>query len=361
MQEKQINLFNFMPFIVFGVLFFGVLWFYFYPQLNIAIFIFAFIFFSVNLILNILLLYNNIKLSRLNEQLKESLGENEVSAKLLVSRDRELVAANTNLISLNKELNEIGKVLIKRDLELSEANARLQELDVLKSEFVSVAAHQLRTPVTEIKWQVISLLENGSQLTPPQQQSLKNIQEITDSAVELIDDLLNIARIEEGRFGFKLVKQPIIPVVEKLLPRLKEMSRLAGVELSVQWPTPFPFLFNIDGEKITIALDNLIENAIRYTPIKGRVSVNIGKADNRLKIEIKDTGIGIPQNQLSKVFTRFFRASNALLKQPTGSGLGLYVTKNIIEHHGGAITLESEDGKGTTVAFTLPIVEELKV
>lgn len=267
---------------------------------------------------------------------------------------------NTALNSLLRENYESAKMLVRRDLELSEANVRLQELDAVKSEFVSVAAHQLRTPLTGIRWSYHALLEEDSgKLGAEQREIIEKGLRASLSMIELINNLLNVARLEEGRFGFEFKRQSILPIAEKSYREFKEAAEEKGVILKLGTPRVMPAV-NIDGEKMAIALDNLLDNAIKYTPPAGEVVLKISSSPkkNAVEITVKDSGIGVPKGQMHRLFTKFFRADNAMLLETMGNGLGLYVAKNIIERHGGEIKVESAEGQGTTFTVTLPVREQ---
>lgn len=302
--------------------------------------------------------WSSLKLGRLNEALKDLLNENYESGKMLVRRDRELVAVNESLIQLNQELNEVTKILIHRDIELSEANVRLQELDRVKSEFVSVAAHQLRTPLTGIRWSYHALLEEESGGVNAEQRSLieKGLQ-ATLSMIDLINNLLNVARIEEGRFGYKFELKSIVPVIEKICRSFEEPIREKGIKLEISIPKYRLPLLDLDEEKMAMVMSNLLDNAIKYTLPRGEISVRVSAPpkNGSVVVEIKDSGIGIPAEQMHRMFTKFFRADNAMFFQTMGNGLGLYVVKNIVEHHGGTISAASVEGRGTTFTIKLPI------
>lgn len=271
-------------------------------------------------------LWSYWRLSVLNERLREILAENEQAAKLLVARD----------------------------LELNEKNARLQELDEMKSDFVSVAAHQLRTPITGIRWSFYTLLDGSAGiLSPDQEKIVRDGMQVTVNAIELINDLLNVARVEEGRFGYQMEKRSLAPLVESAVQQAAARAREKGITLTADIAPEVPEA-TFDREKMAIVIDNLLENAIKYTPPGGRVTMSLAGEGARVRFSVSDTGIGIPKAELRKVFTKFFRADNAMLFQTTGTGLGLYMVKNIIEKHGGEVMLESEERKGTTVTFTLP-------
>lgn len=320
------------------------------------------------------------EVQRRTQELEELLQENYQSAKLLVSKDRELTFVNINAQNLVAELTEIGKILIRRDLELSRANERLQELDLLKSEFVSVAAHQLRTPLTAVKWALSSLLEETTHRLPARHlKTLDDAYRATQRLIELIGDLLDVARLEEGRYGFRFNLEPIVPVVQETFDRFRQTAREKGLTFALELPETDPPLLRIDAERIGIALDNLIDNAVKYTPPGGSVTVRVSERNGAatsnsfgkprsfgdgatgssrpeaVVVEVTDTGIGVPASQQHRLFTKFFRSHNARLLETSGSGLGLYLTKNIVERHDGSMSYRSTEGQGSTFTFTLPV------
>lgn len=324
----------------------------------VAIFSFNRIFISLflNLLLLAVLFWFQRRVRLEIEEEHQYLKEFDASAKMLVQKDRKLVFANAELRRLNEELDKAAKELVKRDLELTEANARLRELDNVKSEFIMVAAHQLRTPLTGIRW-AFNMLEEEElgKLTPQQKEIIDNGSKATVRIINLIEDLLNVSRFEEGRFGFKFGPKSIIPILESIQPQFQKIAAEKAVKLSFSWAKAFSYLINLDEERIAAVFNMLLDNAIRYTTPGGEVGLTVSVEGLAVKVEIKDTGIGIPRDQQHKVFTKFFRAANALVNQTEGNGLSLYLAKNIITKHGGAISVQSVENKGTTVTVTLPI------
>lgn len=311
---------------------------------------------GLGLLLSLFLVVNNVRLARLTLQLLEQKEESDETAKILVRKDRELMLTNQKLIERTRDLEEAGKLLVRRDLELTQSNERLRELDEIKSQFVSVAAHQLRTPLAGIKWTLYSLLEERSgKLNTQQKKFAGDAYKATLRLIELINDLLDVARLEEGRFGFKMKKQDFLSVVERSYHRFEQIAKEKGITFSLHMPKEKIPELEFDEEKITIALENFLDNALKYTPPGGKVTVNVSKGESEISCAVADTGIGIPEEQLGKVFTKFFRAENAQLTQTSGTGVGLYVAKNIIEHHKGAVFFTTKENKGSTFIFTLPI------
>ena len=298
-------------------------------------------------------------LRRINKQLQELVHKNYLSAKLLKQKESELRSINLALEERNMESDQIAKVLVRRDLELTETNERLQELDTVKSEFVSVAAHQLRTPLTGIKWTFNALLEGElGELDQDQKKVVSDGLDVTYRLIELVNDLLDTARLEEGRFGFSFDIQSLRPVVEHVFKNYQSAAKEKGINLTLQLPRTKLPLLRFDAEKIGIVIDNLIDNAIKYTVPGGKVNVRVAIDKQYVIVQVRDTGIGIPKEQSHRVFTKFFRAENAQLAQTSGTGLGLYVANNIVKQHNGTLSFTSKRDGGSTFVFSLPIITQ---
>ncbi len=271
-------------------------------------------------------------------------------------REKDLEQANEKLRKINQEYMESTKKLFERERELTQANQRLLEIDNVKSEFVSVAAHQLRTPLTGIKWSYLTLLDKETgPLNKTQKEIAEKGLETIDYTISVINDLLNTARLEEGKSGFNFTVQPIGPVIEEILKQHQAVLEEKKIKLDLGIPLSSSFAFKFDKEKLAIVFDNILANAVKYTPPNGTISFKSFRREKDIQFKISDSGIGIPKKDLDKVFSKFFRAKNAIGFETSGSGLGLYVAKNIIEKHGGTIELESEENRGTTFTITLPI------
>jgi len=255
-----------------------------------------------------------------------------------------------------EELNQKSQFLIKKDEELTIANNRLLELDKVKTEFISVAAHQLRTPLSAIKW-IFSLLisEDSTNLNSEQRSLIMKGYESNERIIHLINDMLVVTRIESGKIQYNFTPIHIEDLINNALLDFTGIAYTRKINLSFEKPSrPLPYI-NADLEKMRGAIQNLIENAMTYTQNGGRVVLKAALENNMVKVSIKDNGIGIPEHQQSSIFSKFFRADNATKVQTNGSGLGLFIVKNTIEKHGGKVDFESVLGKGTTFYFTLPI------
>lgn len=229
-------------------------------------------------------------------------------------------------------------------------------LERLKTEFVSVAAHQLRTPLSGIKWSLKSFLSGDfGKLSNLQSDFLKQTYESNERMITLVNDLLDVAKIEEGRFLHRPAPINLRNLVAESMVEFKTLVKRKGIELIFKDSNQeLPEVF-ADNKAIKIVLNNLFENALNYTLTGGKIWVDVKRVDSNLVVSIRDTGIGIPEGDREKVFTKFYRGEKATKMETEGSGFGLFVAKNIIEVHGGKIWFETEDGRGSTFSFSLPI------
>jgi len=228
-------------------------------------------------------------------------------------------------------------------------------LDKLKSEFISIAAHQLRTPLSAIKW-VIKMVLDGDvgEITEEQKKFLSKGYQSNERIIALVNDMLNVSRIEEGRFAYSYQKENFEEALKIVLDSLKNRVEKKNIKLEVKKQNKIPMVF-MDKTKMVLVLQNLIENAVKYTPEFGKITIKLESGKQFLKVKIKDNGVGIPKKDQEKMFSKFFRADNVVRMQTEGSGLGLFIVKNVIQKHGGDITFTSEEGMGTEFVFTLPL------
>jgi|GEM_PF-3041724 len=237
------------------------------------------------------------------------------------------------------------------------------EVDKMKSEFVSIASHQLRTPLTGNKW-MISLLLHGKagKMSKTQLQYIKNIDDSNERMIQLVNDLLNISRIESPD-AKKLEKTSVdlVKLIEAAMTEQQNIASELGIILEMDQSdlnSKGSLSAEIDRDKIYQVIMNLLNNAIKYSNKGGVVHITCTFEGGYAKISVRDSGIGIPKNQQSKIFQKFFRADNAMKSITTGTGLGLYYVKTVVEAHGGAITFTSIPDKETTFTFTLPLKNE---
>jgi len=253
-------------------------------------------------------------------------------------------------IATKKQKKNTGFIVILHDI------SREKLVEKMKTEFVSLAAHQLRTPLSAIKWSLKNFLSGDlGKMNSKQQEQLGEVYKSNERMIDLIDDLLDVTRIEEGRYLYNLVSYDVCKIAKAVIARHKDRIAEKKIELSLQHPKCKLPEVMIDVEKMELAINNLIENAVRYTASGGKIIVSLKKTDDKIEFSIKDSGIGIPRDQQKRVFEKFFRGSNAVKIETEGTGLGLFIAKNIIEAHGGRIWFESEEKKGTTFYFSIPL------
>ncbi len=252
------------------------------------------------------------------------------------------------------ELGILASAFNEMVVRLKEQKEREDLAAKLKSEFMSIAAHQLRTPLSSIKW-IIKMVLDGDMgdINLQQRDFMEKAYSSNERMIALVNDLLNVTRIEEGRFGFEFSSVNITKLIEEMIPGFKQQARIKNLNF-VYNPLKGPLVLVIDPQRMKIALSNLLDNAMHYTPIRGTVELAVESKNDFVEVTVKDTGVGIPNDQKNRVFSKFFRADNVVKMQTEGTGLGLYLTKNIVEKHGGKIWFESKEGKGTTFHFTIP-------
>ena len=234
---------------------------------------------------------------------------------------------------------------------------RAKLADEMKNEFVTLAAHQLRTPTSGIKWALKSILDgDDGPLNEKQKETLEKIYSVNDKVINLVHDLLDLAEIEEGKYLNNISSNNIGDLIQASLDLNKEF--IIKKKLYVQLNKDDSIDMMVDKEKMNIVFNNVLDNAIRYTKPGGKIIIDIIKRSKEIEIRIKDTGIGIPSIQENRVFSKFFRGTNVMKIDTEGTGLGLYITKNIIEAHGGRIWFDSKENKGTTFYIVIPVKEQ---
>jgi signal transduction histidine kinase len=238
--------------------------------------------------------------------------------------------------------------------ELRHANSKLRELDKSKDEFISMASHQLRTPLTVIKGYLSMLLEGDmGALKEEQKQNVQSAFEGAERMVYIIGDLLNVSRLQTGKFQIENKPTNLGEVVESEIKQLQDSTKNHNLTLNFEKPADCPALM-LDEGKMRQVIMNFIDNAIYYTPSGGTITVNINVGDKNVELTVNDTGLGVPKSEQHHLFTKFYRAGNARKVRPDGTGLGLYMAKKVIVAQGGALIFKSTEGKGSTFGFSLP-------
>lgn len=256
-----------------------------------------------------------------------------------------------------EKLEARAKELEDKDHELILANERLVELNRAKSEFISLATHQLRTPLTALRWGVKMLLKGDlGETTEEQRKILRQSYETAGRAILTVNNFLNLDRIEGHKLDYQFVPVQFSQLLDPVLSEFEHRVKEKGLTLEVvKPPEPLPEI-EADPIKLAMVLENLLDNAIKYTPAGGHVRFELKPpADGQVKILVADTGIGIPESDKERVFLRFGRARNVVQMANEGVGLGLFIAKEIAERHGGKLWFESKEGEGTTFYLTVPL------
>ncbi|MFA6131698.1 MAG: PAS domain S-box protein [Patescibacteria group bacterium] len=257
------------------------------------------------------------------------------------------VEANASMIMFE---NKPASMAVIRDI------SKAKELDKLKTDFISTASHQLRTPLTGIKWFTELLLnKKAGALTEKQTDFLQQVHLSNERMVKLVDDLLSVAHIDSSE-KFRIVnkKEDLMKIIREGIVNLEGMAESKKIKIIEEEGCPPHLIVSIDREKISQVFQNIVSNAIKYSPEKSIIKVDCELKEKEVVFSCSDHGVGIPKHQQNKVFQRFFRADN-IMGTETGTGLGLYIAKNIVERHKGKIWFKSIEGKGTTFYVLLPI------
>jgi PAS domain S-box-containing protein len=274
-----------------------------------------------------------------------------VSREEICTENEMFFEITTILIEQEKQI--IGTLINVHDI------TREKSIEKIKSEFVSVAAHQLRTPLAGIKWTLQTILEEEEDAHIPEEiiGFIKKAYEANDRMVNLVNDLLNVTRIEEGRYVYEPEELEFMEVVNPIIEAYREHIENKGLKFEMKTPDEDLPKVKVDREKIGIVVQNFLDNAMKYTS-EGKVFLLIEYSDGKIKVSVTDQGVGIPEDQQKRLFNKFFRAANVQRMDTEGSGLGLFIAKNIIEAHGGKIGFTSRAGEGSTFYFTLPANKE---
>ena len=232
---------------------------------------------------------------------------------------------------------------------------KLAEVNRMKSEFVSIVTHQLRSPLTNLKWAIDFIISGEEKNVKDKEVDYFTIlKENTVRMGRLVDSLLIVSKIEQGKFFFKKQEASLEDLTNEIINEFQPFATASNVDIEFNAPKNLPKIF-VDPYQIKILIDNLLSNSIHYSKGKGKVIIQLFKEGKNLCFEIKDNGVGIPKEDQKHIFKKFFRAHNALKYQTQGSGLGLYIAKSIIKNSNGKIGFKSEEGKGSTFWFKLPI------
>ena len=279
-----------------------------------------------------------------------SFSETKINEKEIKIKENLIVKARAIPMLSNGERK--GILFILRDITKEKLTEKA------KSEFIRLSTHQLWTPASAIKWSLQMLL-NGDigSLNEEQRSLIKKTYDANNREIKLIEDLLNVAKIEMGMYPSDMSLSNIEEIIKSIIDECKEEANKKNILIKFEKSeNQFPMVM-VDVEKIKLAIKNILDNSIRYSSKGGAVEILLSK-NKEIEIQISDNGMGIPKNEQNKVFNKFFRGSNILQIDTEGTGLGLYMSKSIIEAHNGKIWFNSEEGKGTTFFISIPIKEK---
>lgn len=284
--------------------------------------------------------------------------ETEVS-----SAERELIQSFTDVVGLavqNSKLytsrEDLTEQLKRANTQLAQANLKLQELDKLKDEFVTLASHELRAPMTAIRGSLATILEGyAGEVNPQVWEFLTASYNENDRLIRLVNNLLNISRIESGRFNFNITRVDVDKIIEEVVNNLQPAAKERNIFLLYKKESRLPLVYG-DDDKVKEVLINLVGNATKFTH-KGGITVRAAIKDRFMITSVTDTGSGIAVEDMDRLFKKFSQVGGNYARPTGGTGLGLYICKQIVEGLQGKIWLDSTLGKGSTFYFSLPIAD----
>ena len=254
------------------------------------------------------------------------------------------------MIKTKDEVQELGDAFNKM-------TAGLKRLQELKNEFVFIAAHELRTPVTAIKGYISMIFEDTkANLTDSVRQSLETVSRANDRLVQLVNDILEIARSEAGRLKIEVFAVDIRESTEAILEEVAPLAAEKKLTLVYQPPADLPLVL-ADTARLKEIIMNFVSNAIKYNRESGLVTITHEIADDKIVTHVADTGYGLSSEDQRHVFEKFFRSEAEIFKKIQGTGLGLFITKELVEKMGGQVWVKSEKNKGSTFSFSFPLAK----
>ncbi len=246
-------------------------------------------------------------------------------------------------------------VLLIISFSITKSFEKLAEVSRMKSEFVSVVSHQLRSPLSNLKWAIDFLLSGRlGKVEGKQLEYFKILKENSSRMMELVGDLLIVSRIEQGSLPLRKKEISLEDITSEVIRGFDPFARASNVEIRFKSEKNLPKIFT-DPSQIRLVIENLLDNAIRYIKDRGEVEIRLQKNNNNLYFEVKDSGVGIPKEEQKYISQKFFRSENIMKYQTMGSGLGLFIARSIVEKSGGKMGFASQEGKGSTFWFTLKV------
>ncbi|HEX8475903.1 MAG TPA: ATP-binding protein [Pyrinomonadaceae bacterium] len=291
-------------------------------------------------------------------ELRQHLGADadDSAVEELKRQNKELVRVLDELEEKRAELETLNRELNRSNQELNEANAKLRELSSMKEEFLALTTHDLRSPLTVISG-VISFFTSGrlGELSAEQKNMVSMMERNTQNLIELVNDLLDASKLESGTMRLDFASTNLRILVNELRETMEPLAREKEITLEDMLTDDLPPL-HADRAKLRRILVNLLSNALKFTPKSGRVQISAEPFNERMiRISIADTGVGIAPEDTARLFDKYEQARSRATRSEKGTGLGLYITRQLVELHGGEISVESKLGQGSTFSFTIPI------
>ncbi len=277
----------------------------------------------------------------------------------LVRQNRDFVAVLAELEEKREQLEQLNRQLNLSNRELNEANAKLRELSEMKEEFLALTTHDLRSPLTVISG-VISFFTSGrlGDLSPEQKNMVSMMGRNTQNLIELVNDLLDASKLDSGTLRLDFASIDLGALVQEVRETMEPLAEQKEIALEANLSADLPPL-SADRTKLRRILINLLSNALKFTQKGGRIQVAAERAaGDRVRVCVSDTGVGIPADDLARLFDKYEQARSRATRGEKGTGLGLYITRQLVELHGGTINVESEVGRGSTFCFTIPVEKQ---
>jgi len=280
--------------------------------------------------------------------------EKQVTGKTSELKEKvdELEKNRSAVLNMMEDSEEANRQLRKAQEGLKKAMEELRKTDVKKDEFISITAHEFKTPLTAIHG-FAQLLQGKKIDRESMQKYLRIMMEETDRLAKLVTEILDLSRMDLGTFKFNFEAADLTKLVDDVSNEIKGVAGKKGLKLRYSISPGVPKQIATDPERLRQVLINLVINSVKYTP-KGSIELKVAKEHGELKFSVKDTGIGIPKEEIPKLFQRFYQIDSSYTRETKGSGLGLALCKEIVQGMGGKIWLESKAGRGSTFSFTLP-------
>ncbi|MET0647473.1 MAG: ATP-binding protein [Pyrinomonadaceae bacterium] len=281
--------------------------------------------------------------------------EDDSALEELARQNRDLVQVLGELEEKREQMERLNTRLEESNRELNQANAQLREVSAMKEEFLALTTHDLRSPLTVISG-VINFFTSGrlGDMTAEQKNMVAMMERNTQNLIELVNDLLDASKLESGTMRLDFSTIELLGLVNELCQQMQPLASEKEIALEVDVPEGLPTL-RADRAKLRRVLVNLVSNAVKFTPRGGRVSLSAAPEDGAVRVSVADTGVGIPEEDLRDIFDKYAQARSRATRSEKGTGLGLYITRQLVELHGGRIEVSSEVGRGSTFSFTIPV------